>query len=431
MQKNRRNGYTVPCASLYPFQWNWDAGFHALGWMYIDPVKAMDEIRSMFKGQWDNGMLPHVVFHEVNDNYFPGPDIWKINLSKFSPKSIKTTGITQLPVFGFILERMIQVSDLQQLNISDFVKEIFPKIVASHRYLYEYRDPYNEGLPCLFHNWESTDNSPIWDAVWDEMDLSNARDVSAFRKDNKKVDASMRPTDLDYKRYIYLIDLLVNSSYQEDKIVKSHPFLVQENMFIALLIRSNEALINIGKRFDWCVKDLEGWQLKSKTNFNNKFWCREENFYYPFDLNANNLIKKDIVGALVALFAGIPSAKQAGHLITKMNDEFIQHADWFLCPSYSSSAIDFDAKRYWRGPLWPNVNWLLYHGLLRYDFVDLANKVKEQTVFLIENYGMFEYFDPTPEEKNINNINHKGLGGPDFSWTAAVYLDFKYNQNSL
>jgi len=431
MQNNWRDGYTVPCASLYPFQWNWDAGFHAIGWMYIDTSKAMDEIRSIFKGQWRNGMLPHIVFHETNDNYFPGPDVWKIFASENSPTGIKTTGITQLPVFGFILERILQIADAEHLDINSFIEEIFPKIVDSHRYLYTHRDPFNEGLPCLFHNWESTDNSPIWDTVWENMDLSNARDVAEYRKDNKKIDSSMRPTDLDYKRYIHLIDLLVSNKYNEDQILESYPFLVQENMFIAFLIRSNEALIKIGKKIGWCTKELENWQLLSKSNFNNKFWCTEQKTYYPFDLNTNSLIKKDIVGAMVALFAGIPSVEQANDLVIKMKNEFIQNPSWFLCPSYSSDAIDFEAKRYWRGPLWPNVNWILYHGLMRYGFNDLANKIKEQTLYLIEEYGMFEYFDPTPENNNSEIINKKGLGGSDFSWTAAIYLDFNFNHNLL
>ena len=44
---------------------------------------------------------------------------------------------------------------------------------------------------------------------------------------------------------------------------------------------------------------------------------------------------------------------------------------------------------------------------------------------------MFEYFDPTPETLYTKNENNKGLGGENFSWTAAIYLDFKYNHNLL
>ncbi len=431
LRENWRNGYTVPCGSLYPFQWNWDAGFHALGWMYVDPNRAIEEIRSMFKGQWENGMLPHVVFHESNENYFPGPDVWNITKSDNAPKHINTTGITQLPVFGFMLERLLQIAKDIHFDIDNFVYEIYPKIIQAHRYLYENRDPLKEGLPCLFHNWESTDNAPIWDAIWERMDLSNAREVADLRKDNKKIDGSMRPTDLDYKRYIHLIDLLNDKSFNEKEITKDYPFLVQENMFISFLIRSNESLLKIADLYGFDKKELMHWQALSVKNFNEKFWCNDSKMYYPFDLNSKELIKKDIIGGMMALFAGIPSQEQAQSLANKLELEFVQDENWFLCPSYSSKAKDFDSKRYWRGPLWPNVNWLLYHGFKRYGFDLLANKIKDQTIYLIEQYGMYEYFDPMPEATGSIQQQHKGLGGENFSWTAAIYLDFNMNHNFL
>jgi neutral trehalase len=242
------------------------------------------------------------------------------------------------------------------------------------------------------------------------MDLSNARDVSGLRKDNKKIDASMRPTDLDYKRYVHLIDLLNEKSFNEAAVVKSYPFLVQENMFISFLIRSNEALIKIGNLYKMDTSELEQWQALSMSN---------------------ERIQKDIIGGMMALFAGIPSQEQASKLAAKLTNSFVKNESWFYCPSYSAASTDFDAKRYWRGPLWPNVNWLLYHGFKRYGFNQLADTIKSQTIYLIEKYGMFEYFDPTPETPKTKIENTKGLGGANFSWTAAIYLDFKFNHNLL
>ena len=55
------------------------------------------------------------------------------------------------------------------------------------------------------------------------------------------------------------------------------------------------------------------------------------------------------------------------------------------------------------------MNWLLYHGFKRYGFNDLADTIKTQTIYLIEKYGMYEYFDPTPEDQNTINEKNKGL----------------------
>ena len=35
----------------------------------------------------------------------------------------------------------------------------------------------------------------------------------------------------------------------------------------------------------------------------------------------------------------------------------------FVAPSYDLLAADFDERRYWRGPVWINTNWLLWMGL--------------------------------------------------------------------
>jgi hypothetical protein len=425
LEGNWRSGYTIPSSTLYPFQWNWDAGFHALGWMYVKPENALEEVRSIFKGQWKNGMLPHIVFHQPNENYFPGPVEWKTELAENKAEGVETSGITQLPVFGFFLERMDQIADEIGFDIKSFILELFPKVLQFHRYLYTERDPLKEGLPFVIHNWESTDNAPIWDAIWETMNIDAARDVSLLRKDLKNVDASMRPTHEHYKRYIYLIDLLVQKKYDTKQLLGNYPFLVQENFFISLLIRSNEGLIKLAKKYNIECAELEQWQMLSKKSFLNKFWDEHHGNFYPYDLNTKSLIKKDIVGSFVSLFAGIPTKEQAKRLVQLIESDFELDENCYLCASYSPKAKDFDSKKYWRGPLWPNVNWLLYHGLKRYGYEDLANKIKKQTIHLIETVGFYEYFNPAPnQELGKQDI---GLGGHHFSWTSAIYLDFKNN----
>src|SRR5215207_11659315 len=102
---NNRDGYTLPSPRLYPFQWNWDSGFIALGHAYTHPERAIAEIRSMFRGQWRNGMLPHIVFHRPDPNYFPGPEQWRTHALPDAPPGVFTSGITQPQVFAFIIER--------------------------------------------------------------------------------------------------------------------------------------------------------------------------------------------------------------------------------------------------------------------------------------------------------------------------------------
>jgi hypothetical protein len=60
------------------------------------------------------------------------------------------------------------------------------------------------------------------------------------------------------------------------------------------------------------------------------------------------------------------------------------------------------------------MNHMVICGLKDAGLVDLAARVRNDTINLINEHGMAEYFDPRDGD---------GLGGMDFSWTAAVYLD--------
>jgi len=73
---NDRGSYTVPTKGLYPFQWNWDSCLTALGQRHFDADRALTEIETLFAHQWPCGMVPHIIFHELDDGYFPGPDVW-------------------------------------------------------------------------------------------------------------------------------------------------------------------------------------------------------------------------------------------------------------------------------------------------------------------------------------------------------------------
>ena len=76
IEGNDKGGYTVPTEGLYPYQWNWDSAFAAIGFAEFDIDRAWEEFDTLFSGQWDNGMVPHILFHKSDPRYFPGPDVW-------------------------------------------------------------------------------------------------------------------------------------------------------------------------------------------------------------------------------------------------------------------------------------------------------------------------------------------------------------------
>jgi glycogen debranching enzyme len=69
--------------------------------------------------------------------------------------------------------------------------------------------------------------------------------------------------------------------------------------------------------------------------------------------------------------------------------------------------------RYWRGPVWAVVNYMIGTGLAESDHLDHGERVRRDTRALIERNGFYEAFSP---------IDGTGSGGDDFSWTAAIWL---------
>ena len=61
---NRRSKYTLPTnTKLYPAQWNWDSAFIALGYSNFNLNYSFKEIETLLSGQWEDGMIPHILFH--------------------------------------------------------------------------------------------------------------------------------------------------------------------------------------------------------------------------------------------------------------------------------------------------------------------------------------------------------------------------------
>jgi hypothetical protein len=64
--------------------------------------------------------------------------------------------------------------------------------------------------------------------------------------------------------------------------------------------------------------------------------------------------------------------------------------------------------------VWVNVNWMIQQGLRSYRLVEPAHRIRRSLLRLARETGFWEYYYPT---------ELKGLGSPDFSWSAALVLD--------
>lgn len=422
---NRLNSFTKPAPALYPHQWNWDTGFITLGYMHFDFNQACAEMAALFRGQWSNGMVPQIVFSVLNTGkYFPGYKFWQTRGVANKPRRVRTSGITMPPVHGFVLERMLHhIPDAREYK--PFFRKMFEKIVLSHRYCYENRDPEREGLAFICHPWESgMDNLPLWQDVFACFDTDTSAIPPYERRDLDHVDAEFRPRKESYDRYIYLVNLLRCQSYQEPEVWKDYPFQVQEPLFNTMLCQSNQALEAVGEWLRMDTGCLREWHRQTMSAFRQKLWDEQSGMYLAYDRLQKKSIKQYPASGLIPLFCGAPDHTQAESIAQWLNSQAFAgtpETPTFLCPSYSTTDPRFDERRYWRGPVWININWLLYHGLKRYGFEQLARQIRADSFELMQRFGFWEYYNPW---KNIPHGAPGGYGSNHFSWTAALAIDW-------
>ncbi|MEW6044929.1 MAG: trehalase family glycosidase, partial [Bacillota bacterium] len=304
LKANGRGDFTVPSADLYPYQWLWDAGFIALGWGQVSEGRAWQELFSAFKGQWPDGFLPHIVFHRPDPNYFPGPDVWQTHTVP------PTSGITQPPVLAtatLILYRQARDRELAR----NAAEELFPKLMAYHRWLYRARDPEGTGLVSILHPWESgMDNSAAWD---EPLGRVLPAELPARRKDTSHVHSSERPSDDEYRRYLSLVVRFRDLRYDPSRLYFESPFRVVDVGFNALLHQANQDLRALAIELGKPTEELDGW-IRQGTQAFGRLWDDGEGLYFSLDAIAGSPIRVPTSAAFLPLYAGTPDTTAAQHL---------------------------------------------------------------------------------------------------------------------
>jgi hypothetical protein len=418
LSSNWTGSFTKPSPALYPHQWNWDTGFIAIGKAHYDQPGAMAELDSLFSAQWKNGMLPQIVFDPDNlGHYFPEPDFWQTERSPHAPPTKLTSGITMPPVHAIAVEEIWENAKNKRAARL-FLERIYPQLISLHEYLYRERDPDGRGLVYIRHPWESgIDNSPAWDQPLRAMSVNSETLPPYSRRDLDHVSPEMRPSDDDYDRYVFLVDLFRRLDYDEKSIREECPFLILDPLFNSILCRANQSLIRLAGVLEEDPSLPREWAALTSEGIRETLWCPEKNYFYPFNLVEGDLVREDTSSGFLPLYAGAANQDQARLLYERLDSlSFCQllQGNCYTVPNYDTQAEGFDSSNYWRGPVWININWMLADGLSRYGFTLKADSLKRDLLQLPIRFGFYEYFD---------SFSGQGYGSGNFSWTAALFID--------
>ena len=403
--------FTKPGPHQYPHQWNWDSALIALGLSHFDLPRAHLEIRSLLSGQWQDGMIPSVVYHSAPSDYFPDPRFWQIENSPSAPP-VPTTGITQPPLLATVV-RTIDARD----PYPDFLREVYPSLLRWHRWLHTARDADGSALACIIHPWESgTDDSPRWLHLFEAIHPEALPEFQ--RGDTRYVAATERPNRSEYERFIYLIDVFRKLNYSPSDLLAHSPFLAQDVLFNAILYRADQDLRALAEGLGESTHEIDGWLDRVQQNFDTRFWDEDAGLYYDYDMRAGKRIQVNTASSFLPLFAGLPSSEQARRLVEGHLQNPVEYAPrgdvghWVTTTAKIEPT--WEPRRYWRGPVWVIMNWFIMEGLERYGYEDLAESIRKDTLSLIETNSFREYYDAR---------DGSGCGSVDFSWSAALALE--------
>ena len=406
LRANDRGGYTVPNGRVYPFQWNWDSAFVALGFDTFDRDRAWQEVETLFKAQWADGFVPHIIFWVDDAGYFPGPDVWAAG-----EKGIRTSGITQPPVAATVVRRLWDsaVAAGDAAAFRPRAERLFGQLVDWHRWFATYRDPEGRGVVVAMHPWETgRDNAPEWDAPGELIDISGVGDYT--RRDTGHLDAKMRPTKLEYDRYLALVQYGRAQGWDHAKIAAGNPFKVADVGLSMMLLRANRDLAALGEMLGRDVAEITRWIEYAQDGID-WLWDDAKGTWCSRDLITGKASGFVTSASFLSFYAGLTDTAKDEAMLAHF--ERIAAKVRYMVPSLDPEEPGFQMVRYWRGPVWAVVNTMIGIGLAEAGHAAQAKRVKDDTRTMMNQTGFFEAYNP---------VDGSGSGGDDFSWTAAMWL---------
>lgn len=150
------------------------------------------------------------------------------------------------------------------------------------------------------------------------------------------------------------------------------------------------------------------------------FWDDKDGFYYDRNEKTRQRVRVKSVAGFVPLWAGVASKKQAQCLV---QEHLLNPKEFWLSypvPGYAKSEPDYyqgsiQGECNWRGSAWVPLNVMIFHGLMRYGYKDVARQLADKTfqMALDDNPVTREYY-------NAETGAGQGMN-PFYGWSSLAY----------
>ena len=214
--------------------------------------------------------------------------------------------------------------------------------------------------------------------------------------------------------------------YDDAQVYREYPFLIKDVFFSAVLVAANAALLDLADvagASSAARAELTGWLDRGRAGLNSRFDA-ETGLCADYDVQAKEDIRLRTFASFAPLFARTPDPGQrAAQLRLLDSADFCGHPRlrWPLPPSTSPAEPAFEPQNYWRGPVWPVINWLLWQSLELLGYPARADAIRGDSLSQLAAGDFGEYYEPFTGQQ---------LGSTQQSWTAAVTLDWLASDQS-
>lgn len=390
----------VPSMSYKWFigMWAWDSWKQAVATAQFDGELAKNNVRALFDYQiqkddslrpQDTGAIIDAIFYNKDGSRGGDGGNWNERNSK--------PALAAWSVWNIYKE----TGDVE------FLKEMYPKLVAYHNWWYSNRDHDKNGIAeygGMVHEYNNNKEEIILAAAWESgMDNAPRFDVNGHGEGDTGVDV-FENKDKNGNIIGYSIN-------QES--VDLNAYLYAEKGFLKSMADI------LGYKDD--SKNFEQDAKKVSEYVNKNMFDKETGFFYDLQINEDGSEKKLLVNrgkgpeGWIPLWAKMATQDQADKVVKNMVDS--SKFDTLIpLGTASQDNPSFDPNKYWRGPVWLDQALYGIEALQNYGYKDDAERMSKKIFDNAEGL-----IGDGPIRENYNPITGEGLHTKNFSWSASAY----------
>ena len=359
-------GYTAPNTEVYPWLWLWDSCFHAIIWADLGrPDRARSELHRTLEQQDDAGFVPHMGYQL--DPEVP-VELWGRR---------GASSITQPPMYGHAVAALIA----RGIDVEPAVIE---RAQAGLRFLLEDRARDDSGLLTVVHPWETgCDDSPRWD----HFCPGEGFDLDVWRRHK-----------------VELIAEVDRGSVGEPL---ANPAFGAAPVSFSAITAWNALELAAATGDDRLVPAAEALAASLAT-----CWDPELATWVDQGPSASTSGRIRTADALCALLVVADEAQRAAAVTSLADPRAFGGA--FGPPGVHPDEPMYDDASYWRGPVWPQLAYLLWKALGRGPSeTEVGEALRGRTIDGAVRSGFAEYWSAS---------SAAGGGAIPQSWTGLALV---------